>query len=84
MNVEKGYPCACCGFLTMGEPEAGSFDICPVCYWEDDNVQFADINYRGGANDESLSEARDNYKKIGVYSLQYLKRVRPPQPDEIP
>jgi len=55
-----------------------------VCYWEDDNVQFADMNYRGGANDESLAEARDNFKKFGVYSLQYLKNVRPPKPNEIP
>lgn len=84
MNIYKGCPCACCGFLTMDEPEPGSFDICSVCFWQDDEVQFDDINYRGGANDESLSEARDNYKNFGVYSLQFLKMVRPPQSDEIP
>lgn len=84
MNIYKGYPCACCGFLTMDEPEQGSFDICAVCFWQDDEVQFNNVNYRGGANDESLSEARDNYKKFGVYSLQFLKMVRPPQANEIP
>ena len=84
MNVAKGYPCACCGYLTMDGSESGSFDICAVCYWEDNNVQFANVNYRGGANDENVSEARDNYKKFGVYSLQFLKMVRPPHLEEIP
>jgi hypothetical protein len=28
------YPCPCCGFVTLGERSA--FEICPVCFWEDD------------------------------------------------
>lgn len=84
MNINKGYPCACCGFLTMSESESGTFEICPVCYWEDDNVQFDDIVYKGGANQESLSEARINFRKYGVSSMQFKKNVRAPRPDEIP
>lgn len=30
--------------------ERGSFDICPVCGWEDDNIQYNDHLYCGGAN----------------------------------
>src|SRR3712207_8061939 len=47
-------PCPCCGYRTLREPEYGSYDICPVCFWEDDSVQFSDPDYRGGANHESL------------------------------
>ena len=28
------YACPCCGFLTL--PSRGGYDICPVCFWEDD------------------------------------------------
>ncbi|MFI8189745.1 CPCC family cysteine-rich protein [Streptomyces sp. NPDC085946] len=28
------YPCPCCGFLALGE--RSTFEICSVCFWEDD------------------------------------------------
>lgn len=39
MNIKekkymKKYRCLCCGYLTL-ETRA-EFDICPVCFWEDD------------------------------------------------
>ena len=37
------------------------FDICSVCGWEDDNVQFADPDFRGGANFFSLNEYRKTF-----------------------
>lgn len=52
------HPCPCCGFRTLAEEERGSFEICPVCGWEDDFVQYRDPDHRGGANPESLNEAR--------------------------
>lgn len=36
--------------------EPGSYEFCPVCDWENDGVQYADPNYRGGANERSLVE----------------------------
>lgn len=81
---EKSYPCPCCGFLTLSGPTRGTFDICPVCGWEDDEVQFNDPEYRGGANYLSLNEARSNYSKFGAAKKESLKRVRPPKPYELP
>lgn len=52
------HPCPCCGFRTLTEEERGGYEICGVCGWEDDFVQFRDPGYRGGANSESLDEAR--------------------------
>ncbi|WP_420130666.1 CPCC family cysteine-rich protein [Longimicrobium sp.] len=55
------HPCPCCGFRTMPDEERGSFDICPVCGWEDDRLQYADPDYRGGANEISLNQARAQF-----------------------
>lgn len=80
----KKFSCPCCGYLTLSELPPGTFEICPVCNWEDDDVQFNDINFKGGANEESLREARQNFKKYNVSSLKFLKQIRAPLPDEIP
>ena len=43
------YPCPCCGYFTLDAEPVGTFEVCPVCYWEDDDVQAADPAYEGGA-----------------------------------
>lgn len=83
-NKNKNHVCPCCGFLTLSEPPPGTFEICPVCYWEDDDVQFNDPNYTGGANQDSLNQARQNFKKFGTSSMKYFGEVRKPYPNEVP
>jgi len=50
-------PCPCCGNCTLSE--AGAYEVCPVCLWEDDPVQLSDPDYIGGANQCSLNQARE-------------------------
>jgi hypothetical protein len=57
------FVCPCCGFVTLEEEAPGTYEICRMCGWEDDPVQFADVDYRGGANGESLREARAEFQK---------------------
>jgi hypothetical protein len=79
----EGWPCPCCGNLTFGEPPgSGSYDICPVCFWEDDPVQFKDPGYAGGANVVSLNEARQNFREYGASERRFIKNVRAPTPEE--
>jgi hypothetical protein len=78
------YPCPCCEFLTLGEPLPGTYEICPVCYWEDDNVQADDPNYAGGANHISLEQAKRNFAQFGAIAREFLKSVRKPLTEEIP
>jgi hypothetical protein len=80
----KRFPCPCCGYLTLGEPPPGTFTICPVCFWEDDDVQFRDPSYRGGANTVSLQEARANFLRFGASDEALRGSVRSPLAEELP
>lgn len=78
------YACPCCDCYTLEEPPSGTFAICPVCWWEDDGVQYADPDYVGGANKPSLRQARETYRQIGVSKARHRARARPPLPEERP
>jgi hypothetical protein len=73
--------CHCCGCLTIHG--RGRYEICQVCYWEDDPGQTPEEDV-GGANPLSLEEAQKNYRKIGACERSMLPHVRPPAPDEQP
>lgn len=78
------YKCPCCGFLTLTSPSPGSYEVCPVCHWEDDVGQYDDPDDVFGANRVSLREARANFQKYGVCSAEGRGLVRAPLADEIP
>lgn len=50
--------CPACGFLTVPLDYYGTYNLCPVCDWEDDGVQLANPACGGGANRESLVDAQ--------------------------
>jgi len=79
----KEYECPCCGHLTLYEKPPGTFNICPVCFWEDDDAQFNDPDLQGGANKESLNQCRLNYASFGASSRDVIKYVRKPLDSEI-
>ncbi|MDB4929378.1 MAG: hypothetical protein JWM10_1862 [Myxococcaceae bacterium] len=64
--------------------ESGSYDICPVCFWEDDPAQAADPRFAGGANALSLEQCRVHYATFGASDETSRGSVRPPMEDEIP
>ena len=67
MNKErifmKKYACPCCGNMTLSEQPPGTYEICPICGWEDDEVQFNDPDYKGGSNQLSLNQAKKIFFK---------------------
>lgn len=79
------HKCPCCENRTLPGDDIfpGSFYICPVCFWEDDNVQYEDPDFAGGANKESLNEARLNYTAFGAVNEESVRCVRPPTPKEM-
>ncbi len=78
----KKYKCPCCGYFTFEKKER-TYDICPVCFWEDDPEQFKNPTLSGGANHVSLCDARAHYKQFGACDTEMKKYVRGPKKDEL-
>jgi hypothetical protein len=74
-NARPLYTCPVCGYLVFSEP-AGSYDICPICFWEDDLVQLAFPDMAGGANKVFLIEAQNNFIKFGASEQRFKGNVR--------
>lgn len=55
------YKCPCCKNRTLLEEPPGTYQVCPICKWEDDELQYYNPDYKGGANKTSLNEARKKY-----------------------
>jgi len=73
--------CECCGYLTL--PEQGDFEICPVCFWEDDGQDDLDADEISGSNGSlSLTAARENFRQYGACELRFVRSVRPPTEEE--
>lgn len=77
------YKCPCCGYKTLSE--RGHFEICEVCFWEDDgqDEHDSDIVREGPNGSLSLSQARTNFLSFGACEERFVKNVRKPLPDEI-
>ncbi len=69
------FLCPCCYMPTL--EERASWDICTICFWEDDGQDTDDADIiRGGPNrDYSLTEARSNFAK-------YQTMYRPTDKDD--
>ncbi|WP_191018041.1 CPCC family cysteine-rich protein [Treponema zioleckii] len=61
MTTISNFKCPVCGNQTLTEKRM--WEICPICNWEDDEVQFLNPNLRGGANFFSLNEYRKFFKQ---------------------
>ncbi|WP_442804931.1 CPCC family cysteine-rich protein [Streptomyces luteogriseus] len=51
--MSDSYPCPCCGHRVL-DAMPGSYEICPVCFREDDGVQFRWPTMADRANKVSL------------------------------
>jgi len=82
-NLIDKFSCRCCGYRTLREKPDGTYNICQVCFWEDDPFQFEDPDYISGANRVSLRQGQRNFREFGATEREMIKNVRPPNQDEL-
>lgn len=78
----KAFRCPCCKFKTLHG--RGHYEICRVCFWEDDGQDEADAELvLGGPNGRlSLRQAQINFQQLGAIEECFKSNVRAPEPDE--
>ena len=72
-DAEKLFECRCCHYLTLTEDR--SYDICSVCFWEDDGAT-EEKDY-SGPNHQTLGEGRKNFAKLGACDETSREHVDP-------
>jgi hypothetical protein len=79
---ETTYHCPCCLYPTL--PMRGGFQVCPICYWEDDGQDDQDAGrVRGGPNGHlNLIEARANFAAFGACEKRFCDKIRVPTDEE--
>ncbi|QKE06245.1 CPCC family cysteine-rich protein [Bacillus cereus] len=77
------YTCPCCGYKTLEEEPPGTYEICNICFWEDDSVQFKEPDYEVGANEVSLRQAQENFIVFGACEKRCIELVRKPTSKDV-
>lgn len=79
-EVEPRLACPCCRHLTLDE--RGGYDICPVCFWEDDGVD--ELDGYSGPNHMTLAQGRKAFAELGAVSARERAFVDPDGPRKYP
>ena len=58
--MKELYACPCCGEKTINVRD--DFEICKICFWEDDPGQSAHPDDDDGANSICLNRYREGWK----------------------
>lgn len=75
-DIMMKQKCPCCGFYTFENKPEGNYDICPVCFQEDDPLAYDDPDEEFYCNQVSINEAIRNYAEFGVCKKDCLKNIR--------
>ncbi|HDZ55899.1 MAG TPA: hypothetical protein ENI17_15740 [Pseudomonas xinjiangensis] len=72
----KFNQCPCCDYFTL--PKGQDYEICPVCFWEDDYFGIEETDTESGANHGlTIREARANFAAHDACDLNMVKNVLP-------
>jgi hypothetical protein len=63
-NRDAIHQCPACDHFTL--PKRSGYDICPVCFWEDDGLDLDKLDQISGPNHLTLREARENFRHLGA------------------
>lgn len=69
-SIERLRPCRCCRYRTLSDQ---GWDVCPVCFWEDDGTE--NLDRVSGANHLTLGQGRENFERFGACSERARSHV---------
>ena len=67
------FQCSCCDYFTL--EERGGYEVCPICFWEDDGMDIDEADTHSGPNHITLREGRQNFKKLGACDSAMVKNI---------
>ena len=67
------FQCPCCDYFSL--KRRAEYDICKVCFQEDDGNDLTSLDVHSGPNHMALREARDNFKEFGACDMAMKKNV---------
>jgi len=70
-DVEELFPCPCCSYRSLAE--RSDYNICPVCYWEDNGARKPE--QFSGPNHMTLGEGQVNFALYGACEQQTATRL---------
>jgi hypothetical protein len=80
MPEQKKQSCFVCGYRTL--ENRCDWDICPVCFWEDDVLVETQDECSPANRGMMVSTAQANFIRFGAVSPEFIDHVREPGPDE--
>jgi len=79
LGPERDGYCPVCGFRTLPRyPRYNRFEVCPICYWEDDGIG----EQPEMVNSVSVREARRNFSACGAFHPKFANQTRDPTADD--
>jgi hypothetical protein len=71
---ESFAQCDCCDYFTI--PDGNDYEICPVCFWEQDAFGVSEPDEPSSANHGlSLHEGRTNFLTFGACAAKFKANV---------
>lgn len=68
--------CDCCDYFTIDN--GADYEICPICFWEQDAFGVSEPEADSGANHGlTLREGRSNFLKHGACAPEFVEKVIP-------
>lgn len=82
--MPKNSKCPCCTYLTLSNKTWGSYEICPVCFWQNDLLCIEDPSYCSPLNEgTTLSQAKTNHIRFGAFKEDIVHLTRLPLEEEL-
>jgi hypothetical protein len=66
------HACPCCHYLTLTHQR--QYDVCPLCYWEDDGTLSTELEHYSSVNHSTLSKYKvmfDKKQKATLMNIPY-------------